>query len=84
MHKHLQLNVSESDMEVSSVQSQTVWLLEGETVQQLNGEGEKQMSDNRSFTPDDFEEHVRLPAGRVGGTQWGNEYSICVVSCLHI
>lgn len=27
------------------------------------------------FTPGDFEERVRLPAGRVGGTQWGNECS---------
>lgn len=57
------------------VQLQTALLLQGETVQRLDGEGAKQMSDGRSFTPEDFEERVRLPAGRVGDTRRGNEYS---------
>lgn len=70
---YLANRVSESERQL--VQSQTVLLLQGETVQRLDGEGAKQMSGDRSFTPEYFGERVRLPAGRVGGTQWGNEYS---------
>lgn len=35
--------MSESDKAISSVQSQTAWLLKGETVQRLDGEGAKQI-----------------------------------------
>lgn len=44
-------------------------------MQRLDGEGAKQMSYDPSITPEDLEERVRLPAGRDGGTRWGNEYS---------
>lgn len=69
--------VSESDKAVSSVADSMA--LQGETVQRLDDDGAKRTSD--TFTPEDSEERLRLPAGRVGGTQWGSEY--CVV-CFHI
>lgn len=58
--------MSESDKAVNLVAG---------TVQRLVGEGTKQKSEDRSFTREDFEERVRLPAVRVGGTRWGNGYS---------
>lgn len=57
------------------VSLQTAWLLQGETVQQLDGKGAKQMSDDQLIIPEDCEERVHLPAVQAGGTRWGSECS---------
>lgn len=36
------------------------------------------------FIPGELVERVHLPAARVGGTRWGNEYSFCAGCFLHI